>query len=127
MKINVKMQENGSSFKANFRDSSQPFCVNMNDAQRRTIIDEDYNNLQNKPSINSVTLEGNLTSEDLGIAASFPDGGSIGDILTKTTNASDGVSWVTPASDFDGDNTRPMTAAGVYVQIGNINALLASI
>lgn len=50
--------------------------------------------------------------------------GNAGDILTSTGT---GISWVAPANDFDGDNTRPMTAAGVYTQIGNINALLATI
>ena len=29
--------------------------------------DKDYNHLENKPSINDVTLEGNKTLEDLGI------------------------------------------------------------
>ena len=116
MKIQVRFQENNCSFRTRFSE-----------AQVMTVMDNNYENLENKPSINSIPLVGNLTSEDLGIAAQFPTQGSVGDVLTKTTNASDGVSWVTPASDFNGDNTRPMTAAGVYTQIGNINALLASI
>lgn len=91
------------------------------------VVNKDYNDLENKPSINGVTLQGNKTSEDLGIAASFPSGGLIGDILTKISNASDGVAWLTPASSAEQDNTRPITAAAVYTEIGNINALLATI
>lgn len=87
----------------------------------------DYSQLINKPSINGVTLIGDKSSSDLNIAASFPSDGAIGDILMKTSTASDGVSWVTPASDVEEDNTRPITSAAVYTEIGNINALLATI
>lgn len=96
--------------------------------QVQTITDGgNYEALTNKPSINGVTLIGNKTSSDLNIAASFPTEGNVGDILMKTSAASDGVSWVTPASDAEQDNTRPITSAAVYTEIGNINALLATI
>ena len=96
--------------------------------QIQTITDpENYEALINKPSINGVELIGNKTSEDLNIAAKFPTEGNVGDILMKTSAASDGVSWVTPASDAEQDNTRPITSAAVYTEIGNINALLATI
>lgn len=90
----------------------------------------DYGDLTNKPSINGVTLQGELTAEDLGLgsgSAEFPSEGNVGDILMKTGEASDAVSWVTPASSSEEDNTRPITAAAVYTEIGNINALLATI
>ena len=96
--------------------------------QVHTITDGgNYEALANKPSINGVTLIGNKTSSDLNIAASFPTEGNVGDILMKTSAASDGASWVTPASDAEQDNTRPITSAAVYTEIGNINALLATI
>lgn len=94
----------------------------------QTLTDpENYEALINKPSINGVELIGNKTSDDLDIAAKFPTEGNVGDILMKTSAASDGVSWVTPASDAEQDNTRPITSAAVYTEIGNINALLATI
>ena len=94
----------------------------------QTLTDpENYEALINKPSINGVELIGNKTSDDLDIAAKFPTEGNIGDILMKTSTASDGVSWVTPAATAEEDNTRPITAAAVYTEIGNINALLATI
>lgn len=34
--------------------------------------DSDYNLIRNKPSVNGVTLEGNLTLEDLGILEAQP-------------------------------------------------------
>ena len=49
---------------------------------------------------------------------------NVGDILIRTST---GAAWISPADNFDGDNTRPITAAAVYTEIGNINALLATI
>lgn len=109
------------------RDSPEDVSVRFENVQSITVTDNDYNILSNKPSINSVPLVGNLTSEDLGITARFPDQGAIGDILMKTGNANDGVSWITPASRAEQDNTRPITSAAVFTEIGNINVLLATI
>lgn len=92
-----------------------------------TATTSNYEDLNHKPSINGVTLVGDKTAEELHIAASFPDEGSVGDILMKTSSESSGVEWVTPASSVEKDNTRPITAAAVYTEIGNINALLATI
>lgn len=38
-----------------------------------------------------------------------------------------GVLSVDKAENVEGDNTRPITAAAVYAEVGNINALLATI
>ena len=127
MKLNVKIEESESSFSVQMRDSPEQISVRFEDAQPITVTDNDYAVLSNKPSINNVTLIGNLTSEDLGIAASFPDHGLVGDILMKTSNTNDGVSWVTPASRAEQDNTRPITSAAVFTEIGNINVLLSTI
>ena len=56
-----------------------------------------------------------------------PAGGSQGDLLAKRTNGDYDVEWITPANAAEQDNTRPITAAAVYTEIGNINALLATI
>lgn len=58
---------------------------------------------------------------------SFPSGGQQGDILIKRSSADNDAEWVPPASSAEKDNTRPITAAAVYTEIGNINALLATI
>lgn len=127
MRVDIKMEESESSFSVQMRDSPESMPVRFKSVQPITVADNDYTVLSNKPSINSVTLVGNLTSEDLGISASFPDQGAIGDILMKTSNANDGVSWITPASRAEQDNTRPITSAAVFTEIGNINVLLATI
>ena len=117
MKLNVKFQE-GSCFKVGFG------------SVQTVTVDNDYELLYNKPSINGVELIGDKTSEDLGLGggnADFPEEGNIGDVLIKTGSTRDAVSWVTPASNAEEDNTRPITAAAVYTEIGNINALLATI
>jgi len=48
----------------------------------------------------------------------------VGDDLLVTE---EGVLSVDKATSVEGDNTRPITAAAVYTEIGNINALLATI
>lgn len=55
---------------------------------------------------------------------SLLDADAEGSVLMNTGGSS---AWVNPANDFEGDNSRPITAAAVYTQIGNINALLATI
>lgn len=57
----------------------------------------------------------------------LPPGGLPGDLLAKRTAADGDTEWITPANSAEQDNTRPITAAAVYTEIGNINALLASI
>ena len=58
---------------------------------------------------------------------SLPIGGVAGDIVIKRSSANFDAEWVTPATSAEQDNTRPITSAAVYTEIGNINALLATI
>ena len=124
MKLKVLFQED-AVFRVNMLEEDTAITSGFGEIQTLTVTD--YTSLANKPSINGVELIGNKTAEDLNIAASFPEEGSVGDILMKTTAAKDGVSWVTPASRAEEDNTRPITAGAVYTEIGNINVLLATI
>lgn len=57
----------------------------------------------------------------------LPPGGRQGDLLAKRSHVDGDVEWITPANSAEEDNTRPITAAAVYTEIGNINALLATI
>lgn len=57
----------------------------------------------------------------------LPLGGNQGDLLAKRSSADNDIEWITPANSAEEDNTRPITAAAVYMEIGNINALLATI
>ena len=61
------------------------------------------------------------------IGPSLPSGGVTGDLLAKRSSGDGDAEWITPADSAEQDNTRPITAAAVYTQIGNINALLATI
>lgn len=58
---------------------------------------------------------------------SVPAGGFTGDLLAKSSNGDYAMQWITPATSVEQDNTRPITAAAVYTEVGNINALLATI
>lgn len=57
----------------------------------------------------------------------LPKGGNFGDIIIKKSSEDYDAEWVPPANSVEQDNTRPITAAAVYTEIGNINALLATI
>ena len=73
-------------------------------------------------------IEAYLETGDYGKPEKYqllPDGGSPGDVLIR--EGEKGSKWVTPANRAEEDNTLPITSAAVYVEIGNINALLATI
>lgn len=62
-----------------------------------------------------------------GTGGDLPPGGSYGDLLAKRSDGDYDVEWITPVNRAEEDNTRPITAAAVYTEIGNINALLSII
>lgn len=55
-----------------------------------------------------------------------PDGNSFA-IDNYTLIEQDGVVKVNTATEVEKDNTRPITSAAVFAEVGNINALLATI
>lgn len=57
----------------------------------------------------------------------IPKGGHRGDLLAKKSDTDIDTEWITPANAVEEDNTKPITSAAVYTEIGNINALLATI
>lgn len=62
-----------------------------------------------------------------GSGSGVPSGGSAGDLLIKRTNTDYDMEWIAPATSVQEDNTLPITSGAVYTEIGNINALLATI
>lgn len=57
----------------------------------------------------------------------IPSGGTIGQLLVKNSNEDYDATWVSPATSVIPDNTLPITSGAVYTEVGNINALLATI
>ena len=88
------------------------------DVERQGGGTSDYNELENKPKINGVELVGNLTSEALGIREAIDN-----HTLVRTNN----VLKVNTTDVAEEDNTLPITSAGTYVIVGNIDSLLQSI
>ena len=117
------MQVRDNSFSTAFDSGDTNFQSGFDNLQVVT-VGNDYNVLVNKPSINGVELVGDQTTESLHIDP-LPSGGQDGDILMRVGTG--GAHWVTPAQDVEQDNTRPITSAAVYTEVGNINALLATI
>lgn len=78
-----------------------------------------YKSLSNKPKINGVELVGDKTTEDLGIQSNLIAGDNIEIKENKIS--------VLTADKVEQDNTKPITSAAVYTEVGNINALLQTI
>lgn len=72
-------------------------------------------------------MVGDVVIEGGGGGGGLPSGGYNDDILIKDSSAQLGAKWATPANAVEQDNTLPITSAAVYTEIGNINALLATI
>lgn len=119
----MSMQNN--EFSTEFGMTNNEFDAEFNNVQVVTILyGNDYDELINKPTINGVELVGDQTTQSLGLDI-LPSGGQTGDILMRV--GTEGAAWETPANNAEEDNTRPITSAAVYMEIGNINALLATI
>lgn len=72
MKINVCLSEQNDKFCADFRENNGSSTVGFGEAYTLQPA-TDYNNLTNKPKINTITLEGELTAEDLGLGRVYYD------------------------------------------------------
>ena len=70
MKLNVKFIDQNSIF-TGVRESNENIGVNFGSVQ--PVTESNYNNLINKPQINSVTLEGNVPLEELGLRGIYYD------------------------------------------------------
>lgn len=77
--------------------------------------DDVYNQILER--LNSLEGVTPATAEKLGVI-------KVGNNLEITK---DGVLSVTTTNDAEEDNTRPITSAGVYTQVGNIEILLAAL
>ena len=71
MRLNVIFREENENIKLTNKPLSELMNVSFSDLQY--IEQNDYEKLRNKPSINSVMLEGALTAEDLGLGRVYYD------------------------------------------------------
>ena len=71
MRLNVIFREENETIK--LTNKSLDEIMNVGFGELQSLTESDYNNLHNKPSINSVTLEGALTAEDLGLGRVYYD------------------------------------------------------
>lgn len=65
MKLNVRFRDPNDRLHIAFRDPNKAFGVFFKNLQ--TMTENDYDKLINKPSINSIVLEGDVSLEELGI------------------------------------------------------------
>lgn len=105
----------------------------MSDIRDNYVSAEELNAASIEGEVNAVGILGDVEIggviieeyPDIPIATTERLGGVIvGDHLAITDS---GRLSVTVSEDIEGDNTHPITAAAVYTEIGNINALLHTI
>lgn len=102
--------------------------VDFEPVETSTYIENDYNHLINKPTINGKPLEGDMQSEDLHIEPEYPEypaGAPAGGLLSWSSDGT--AEWVLIADEPEEGNLSPISSAAVYATIGNINALLDQI
>lgn len=80
-------------------------------------------------SYNTDLQENNAALEEiLETVNNLPDsGGNVDFQVGETLKLENGVLSVNTTNDMEQDNTLPITSAGVYTAVGNIEALLATI
>ena len=89
-----------------------------------------YADLPDKPKINGVEVVGDMTSKQLGLIdqQTYATNQKAGVVkVGENLKIDEGVLSVETTNDAEQDNTKPMTSAGVYVELGNINILLSKI
>ena len=78
----INIESDYDSIDVSFTDENENIFITVNDGDGDPIVVafgeysgyiDDYNLLRNKPSINGVVIEGNLTSEDIGVVRSYDD------------------------------------------------------
>lgn len=71
MRLNVMFREENEQIKLTSKSLTE--WINVGFGEVQTATENDYNKLRNKPSINSVVLEGALTASDLGLGRVYYD------------------------------------------------------
>ena len=64
---------------------------------------------------------------DMGELYAVPGKGGVDFKTDETLTLANGILSVNTADEVEKDNTLPVTSAAVYTEVGNINALLATI
>ena len=86
----------------------------LNGSLQTIVYADNYNDLNNKPSINSVELQGNKTAADLGLLTA-------GDIPVDSVNGKQGVVIL------DGDDIEYSAGVSISDQIDNVAAVIPSV
>lgn len=82
-----------------------------------------------KDKLNPVTSVNGVTADENGnVEITTPDsGGNVDFQIGETLKLENGILSVNTTNDMEKDNTLPITSAGVFATVGNIEALLKTI
>lgn len=91
MRLNVIFREENETIKLTSKSLDE--IMNVGFGELQSLTENDYNKLRNKPTINSIVLEGSLTAKDLGLGQVYYDTKENWDIQT-TLVAEEGVVYI---------------------------------
>ena len=120
MNLTVKFSESDSTSKATLYTSDEVFDAAIGLGNSKA------GNLTEAKGI----VEARLYSSDQEMTAHMEVGGGMGGVkyeAGENISIEKNVISVVTTDEMESDNTKPITSAGVYAQVGNINAILATI
>ena len=91
MRLNVIFREENETIKLTSKSLDE--IMNVGFGELQSLTENDYNKLRNKPTINSIVLEGALTAKDLGLGQVYYDTKENWDTQT-TLVAEEGVVYI---------------------------------
>ena len=116
MRLNVIFREENETIKLIPKSLTE--WINVSFGEVQTMTDNNYENLRNKPSINSVVLEGALSAEELGLGRVYYDTSANWNAQADLI-AERGVVYIYSDHDYidDGDGNI-MAVAGIRIGDG---------
>lgn len=117
MKINIRFQEDEKVIACDLSESDQqiePYFGIIT----KTKVSDDYSDLKNKPSINSITLEGALTAHDLGLSNVYYDLKENWDIQRSLIAEANTIYIYTNYQYVDDGNGNLIPVAGIKIGDG---------
>lgn len=101
------------------RADPQHLGIRTNNPIARSVeFENDYNSLENRPQINSVTLEGNLTAQDLGFTNVYYDTKANWNAKPRIIAEKAAIYIYSDAGTIYDENDEPISVAGIKVGDG---------
>lgn len=117
MKLNIRFQEQNESF-AGLQESDEQILLGFGQTETITKTENDYTKLINKPQINSVTIDGNVSLTDLGLRGIYYDTKENWDMQLSLVAEEGAIYIYSNYQTIYDDVGNPTTIAGIKIGDG---------